>query len=524
MNKIYLSKKKNVFFFASLIIFIGFISSLKFVAYHLSTYYQVNQYKKLVLEADRLSSLEKDISFDQALKIFNPKIPINVFDENCAPVFVSDLLILQDHCLVRNSSLNWLELEGSRNRKLIISFHDSWLNFKSFYEDVGPYLILISVVFLIFICFLILFFYYFFINAPVKKVSAMVDNLLKTKNIDNISLEVRPDEMLFNLYQCIMKLINEVIHFNKQTEKLKLSRQIAHDLRGPLSILDGDLETNLSLSKRSLLAISKIREIANELMPEEKNHLENWVDFDQLFFELKEFYKDREVDLVFPEKVPKIKISISQIDLFRSFNNLIKNSIEASARKIIIDFTFVDENLHILFRDDGIGMDPVNIPAVIKGATSKVNGNGLGLSSFFEKIQAVSGFFEIVTKPNEGFSIKIQIPFSEIFDDKKSFVLIDDDKFIRLSWKNQAKNSNVNLLTFESIDQFLEKTPAIPFDSSIFIDSCLKNGVKGEVEAERIYKIGFKEIFLSTGYNKSDFNLDELPWIKNVVSKAPPFA
>jgi signal transduction histidine kinase len=497
---------------------------LLLVTLKLSRFYQEIEYKKLVLEADRLSSLEKDISFDQALKIFNPKIPINVFDEECTPVFVSDLMTLRDHCILKSPSYYWLELEGSRNRKLIISFHDSWLNFKSFYEDVGPYLILISAVFLIFISFLVLFFYYFFINAPIKKVSTMVDQLLKTKNIESINLEVKPDELLFNLYQCIIKLINEVINFNKQAEKLKLSRQIAHDLRAPLSVLDNDFQTNASLSNRSLLAINKIREIANELMPEEKNHLESWVNFEEISLELKELYWDSGVEVVLPSKIPKLKLGISQIDFFRSFSNLIKNSIEASASKVIIDLTLVETSLHIIFKDNGLGMDPVNIPKVLQGATSKINGNGLGISSFYEKVTALSGKFEIITNVNKGFSVKISIPISEHFNDKKVIVLIDDDKFMRLSWKSKVHELNRTVFTFETIDQFLENCSMIPLDSLIFIDSCLKNGIKGEVEAKRIFEVGFKEIFLSTGYNKSDFNLVELPWIKDIVSKSPPFS
>jgi len=523
MSQIHSINKRKVFASILICIFVFFVFILSLVTIKLSFYYQEFEYKKLVLEADRLSSLEKNISLEQAIKIFNPKIPINVFNEKCDQVFTADLLILKEHCLKRVPELRWLEITGANNRKLIISFDDSWLNFKFFYDEIGSYLLLISLFFLIFISILLTFFYFFFINAPIKKVSLMVDKLLETKNINSLVFDVKPDELLFNLYQCILKLVNEVIIFNKQSEKMKLSRQIAHDLRAPLSILEDYLQKESTLSSRSALAIKKLREITNELMPEDKNYVETLVNFNQLFNELKELHQTKELKISTPKDIPPLKLSICQIDLFRSFSNLSKNSLEAGANKIEINFFLLEGSIHITFKDNGIGIDPASIPEILNGATTKINGNGIGLSSLVKKINEIKGRVEIESNLNHGFVVKIKIPYSYIVDNKTSYVLIDDDKFIRISWKNRAESSGVSFFAFESVEDFLNKLSNIPIESIIYIDSCLKDGVQGELEAKKIYENGFKEIYLATGYNKSDFNLVELPWIKDIVSKTPPF-
>ncbi|MBF0104292.1 MAG: hypothetical protein HQM16_03085 [Deltaproteobacteria bacterium] len=67
---------------------------------------------------------------------------------------------------------------------------------------------------------------------------------------------------------------------------------------------------------------------------------------------------------------------------------------------------------------------------------------------------------------------------------------------------------------FKQADQFSKDTP-------VYIDSSLGDGVKGEAVAKAIYALGFKKIYLATGYKKDHFG--EMPWITDVVGKAPPF-
>lgn len=102
----------------------------------------------------------------------------------------------------------------------------------------------------------------------------------------------------------------------------------------------------------------------------------------------------------------------------------------------------------------------------------------------------------------------------------QSYVIIDDDKFIRKAWQVAAQRKDIKLYSYPSISDFLAASTIIPKDSSIYVDSDL--GVeKGEFESKKIFNIGFKSIFLSTSYD--DIELSEFPWLSGLASKSPPF-
>jgi len=99
-------------------------------------------------------------------------------------------------------------------------------------------------------------------------------------------------------------------------------------------------------------------------------------------------------------------------------------------------------------------------------------------------------------------------------------ILIDDDKFIRLGWSLKARKFNIPFIAFKSLRDFLETDTIVHIDSMIFIDSNLEDGLKGEIESEKLFKDGFKNIYLTTGYD--DIALNDYPWIKKRISKEFP--
>lgn len=102
-------------------------------------------------------------------------------------------------------------------------------------------------------------------------------------------------------------------------------------------------------------------------------------------------------------------------------------------------------------------------------------------------------------------------------------VLIDDDELIHFAWSRIAEKQGVILTCFDSVDEFLANQSNFTKDVIIYIDSHLSEELRGEVEAQKIFQAGFETIFLTTGYAKSDVKLDGCPWIKDIVSKRPPF-
>jgi len=104
-------------------------------------------------------------------------------------------------------------------------------------------------------------------------------------------------------------------------------------------------------------------------------------------------------------------------------------------------------------------------------------------------------------------------------DQNIKVVLIDDDKFIHFNWSTYCQKHDLTFVGFKSVESFLAKTSNIDKNAHIFIDSNLDNELKGEVESEKIFKNGFINLYLATGYERESFAKPS--WIKEIYSKSP---
>jgi signal transduction histidine kinase/FixJ family two-component response regulator len=100
-----------------------------------------------------------------------------------------------------------------------------------------------------------------------------------------------------------------------------------------------------------------------------------------------------------------------------------------------------------------------------------------------------------------------------------SIVLIDDDRLIHLNWNSYCKNNGFQFHGFKSIAQFIAFSTGIDKGSKIYIDSNLGDGIKGEIESEKIFALGFLNLYLATGYEKG--SIQKPAWIKEIYSKSP---
>ncbi|TXG77879.1 hybrid sensor histidine kinase/response regulator [Candidatus Dojkabacteria bacterium] len=100
----------------------------------------------------------------------------------------------------------------------------------------------------------------------------------------------------------------------------------------------------------------------------------------------------------------------------------------------------------------------------------------------------------------------------------KKMVLIDDDNLIHLGWEMCADKKQVDLASYFTIDDFLRDSDKFSKDTAIYIDSNLKDGVKGEIESKKIFDLGFENLILASG-----LDFQQLPyWIKGNQGKAFP--
>tara|TARA_R110000868_G_scaffold362686_2_gene624915 strand:- start:38166 stop:39959 length:1794 start_codon:yes stop_codon:yes gene_type:complete len=113
----------------------------------------------------------------------------------------------------------------------------------------------------------------------------------------------------------------------------------------------------------------------------------------------------------------------------------------------------------------------------------------------------------------------VHIPIKEPTTMKYDAILIDDDALLRSTWELAASMDEKQLLTFADADSFLQQADTIDKTTTIYIDSQLGNGVKGEQIAKDIYDLGFKTIYLATGHDPDRY--PSMPWIKAIVGKEP---
>lgn len=117
------------------------------------------------------------------------------------------------------------------------------------------------------------------------------------------------------------------------------------------------------------------------------------------------------------------------------------------------------------------------------------------------------------------FLSKTLIPYISIKEFFPQIILIDDDKLCHWRWEDFCKEKGVLLHTYFSIDEFIKSKEKIKKDDFIFLDSDLGNGVKGEIDGEVIYHLGFSNLYISTNYPEG--KISKPLWIKSILSKNP---
>lgn len=102
-----------------------------------------------------------------------------------------------------------------------------------------------------------------------------------------------------------------------------------------------------------------------------------------------------------------------------------------------------------------------------------------------------------------------------------TIVFIDDDPTMRMVWTLAAEDANKLIHTFASPEEFNKKLSDFDKNSVIYIDPELYGTLRGEEYAKILYQKGFTYLYLATGYPKETFS--NMPWIKSIVGKMPPF-
>ncbi len=111
------------------------------------------------------------------------------------------------------------------------------------------------------------------------------------------------------------------------------------------------------------------------------------------------------------------EVRISKTDFYRIFSNIVNNSIEAMEQnqekriKIVIDPR--DENVHVLFTDNGKGIPRDQQDSVfMENVSFKKNGTGLGLSYSRQTAEKWGGQLTIKSSGPEGTTLLLSLPYN----------------------------------------------------------------------------------------------------------------
>lgn len=219
------------------------------------------------------------------------------------------------------------------------------------------------------------------LNKPLKLLENSMEQI-SNKNLDFRLSYTSNDEMgkLCSSFEKMRQILEET---NKELWKMIEERRlvqasVAHDLRNPISIIEGYaeyLQTNLqndNLSKEKILEItSNINKTAKRLerytdsictinaledIEVNRKEISTQKFIEDVKSDLKQMTKSKGIRLVLEaEKLFKEKIKIDSYIIYRILENIINNALRYSKEKINLSFNIQENYLIISIVDDGIG-------------------------------------------------------------------------------------------------------------------------------------------------------------------------
>lgn len=270
----------------------------------------------------------------------------------------------------------------------------------------------------------------------------------------NISTLLRPDNLFLYFWLAITFIIAAVLFYisNKYTIKInreqvehdaavrrRLTHQVAHELKTPLSSIIGYMETlhdNPEIAperqrffiERSHAQAERLNMLLQDiLMLNQMNEAPQSVQMEPVLLNkvVQTVLDDVELKLhekninIYTSFGGDIWIKANPILLYSIFRNLLDNAIAYAGDGIKISLTLTNEDAqryYFVFCDNGVGVAPEHIPflfdrfyRVDKGRSRKTGGTGLGLSIVKNAVELHRGSISVRTKPGSGLEFSFSL-------------------------------------------------------------------------------------------------------------------
>lgn len=200
----------------------------------------------------------------------------------------------------------------------------------------------------------------------------------------------------------------------------EIQKQLAHDIRSPLSVLELLIGTlnDLSDEQRQLfdIAMARLKGIANDVLNDKIPTRINLIHVTQTLVKEKifeyanlnnvkiEFTNEGHDDLNFPFVLCEYQ---------RVLSNLINNAVEAlnGSGWVKVSVKSLNQRICIEVCDNGVGIPAHILPKLLKGTFThgKKNGHGLGLSHARKTVKSCGGELEIESVEGQGTTASIHL-------------------------------------------------------------------------------------------------------------------
>jgi nitrogen fixation/metabolism regulation signal transduction histidine kinase len=256
------------------------------------------------------------------------------------------------------------------------------------------------------------------ISAPIRRLTKATEAVAQgdlSVELDNIEKgEMKDLYDVFNLMTHeLQKNQIEIAELERESAWKEMAKQVAHEIKNPLTPVklaiqqlvasynekskDFDKTFN-TVTKTTLSQIDNLSQIASEFssfakMPSIK--LEE-VNFVNIINDIVSLFKDN-VEIEFNPDMRNAIVESDSSQLRRMLINIIRNSIQADASKIILGLSEKGNNYFLLIEDNGNGIDEKYKNEIFKmNFTTKEKGMGLGLKLAKRFIESIGGKIHLV--------------------------------------------------------------------------------------------------------------------------------